>query len=91
MNKVVIRTVLVCFAIPLVLFCVSFIRQPGYNDFVSGLGLAFSVAGLLYIIPGIILAIIKQSRSVGQGILLSVALLLLIGFTFCSIHPPRFN
>ncbi len=66
MNKTIIRTLLVCIGIPLAFFFLSFISQPRASDIAPELGLAFSLAGLFYIVPGIILALIKSSRDVGK-------------------------
>ena len=91
MNKTIIRTIAVCIAIPIGFFVIFFAPNPRAADIMPGLGLAFSIAGLLYIIPGVVLVISKRSRQIGQGVLLSVALLLLVGFSFCSMNPISFQ
>lgn len=85
MDKKVLKTLLICIAIPLVFGGIGSVGQS-VGDVPIMLGLSFMVAGLLYILPGIILAIIKDQRLVGMGMLLSSAVLLLIGFSLCNIR-----
>ena len=89
MNKTVLNTLLVCIAIPLVFGVVGSFDSFGELPII--LGLAFVIAGLLYILPGIILALIKERRQVGKGMLLSSAVLLLIGFSLCNMQPLNFH
>jgi hypothetical protein len=93
MNKTILRTLLICIAIPVGLFFISFLLNPSANDALLVLGLILFLAGLVYIIPGIILALVKddRTRNVGKGMLLSVALLLLVGFSVCSTQPISFQ
>lgn len=90
MNKTVLNTLLVCIALPLV-FAVFGSLDGNTGDIPIILGLAFVIAGLLYILPGIILVLIKERRQVGKGILLSSALLLLVGFSLCSMQSMNFH
>jgi hypothetical protein len=43
--------------------------------------------GALGLIPGLGLACVKQSRALGQGILIGCGIMLLIGFAICSNLP----
>ena len=93
MNKATIRTMAVCIGIPLLLWIFTFVSSPSASDTWTVLGLIFICLGLLYIIPGIVLVLIKDtnSRNVGKGMLLSVALLMLVGFSVCSVNPVSFH
>lgn len=93
MNKTILRTLLICIGIPLGLFSISFLLNPSAHDLLTVLGLLLCLAGLIYIIPGLILALVKdeRTRNVGKGMLLSVALLLLVGFSVCSTQPISFQ
>jgi hypothetical protein len=90
MNKQVLNTLLVCVAIPLVFGVLGSIGG-NVKDLPIILGLAFVIAGALYLLPGIILALIKDKRFVGMGMLLSSAVLWLIGFSLCSTQSINFQ
>ena len=92
MNKVILRTLLICIAIPTVLTLMA-MTTGGFraNEILPSFGIAFFIAAILYIIPAIILTIIESSRKVGQGMLLATGVLLLVGFSFCSTQPISFH
>ncbi len=83
MKKETLITIAVCFILPILFTLATSVGNT--KDFFQILGLCFFCAALIYIIPGIILAIIESTRKVGMGILLSSALLLLVGFSVCSM------
>ncbi len=91
MNKKLLTTILVCIGIPLVLYLVGSIGSGSFDP--SGLGVSFFLAGALYFIPGLIISLIRNpsSRDIGKGMLLASALLILVGFSVCSMSSINFH
>lgn len=61
------------------------ILASGGGDSGALVGLAALILSSIYLILGIILTIIKESRNAGMGMLLTAGIMLLVGFTVCSI------
>ena len=93
MNKTTLTTLSICVGLPLLLWFLTFISNPSAKDVWSVLGLIFLVLAFLYLLPGFILVLVKneRSRDIGKGMLLSVALLMLVGFSVCSANPVSFH
>jgi uncharacterized membrane protein len=84
MNKVSKTTMLICssvFGIIAIAILVS-----GEKDSGAFVGLAALLLSLIYLVLGIILIIIKESRNAGMGMLLTAGIMLLVGFTVCSMN-----
>ncbi|HMP94596.1 MAG TPA: hypothetical protein PKD90_17075 [Phnomibacter sp.] len=95
MSKAMKTTLLVCCAIPFgfgLMFAIQeFLSGTSRNESIPIFGLCFIIAGAIYILPAIILAIINNTRQVGLGMLLASGLLLLVGFSLCTIQPVNFH
>ena len=83
MNKVVKKTLIICSVI-FGIIAVA-ILADGSSDSGAIVGLAAVLLSFIYLILGIILTIIKESRNAGMGMLLTAGIMLLVGFTVCSI------
>jgi uncharacterized membrane protein len=83
MNKVSKTTMLICSSVFGVIAIA--ILAGGGGDSGAFIGLTALLLSLIYLIVGIILAIIKESRNAGMGMLLTAGIMLLVGFTVCSI------
>lgn len=83
MNKVFKTTMVICSAVFGVIAIA--ILAGGGGDSGALVGLAALILSFIYLVLGIILTIIKESRNAGMGMLLTAGIMLLVGFTVCSI------
>lgn len=83
MNKVFKTTMVICSSVFGVIAIA--ILAGGGGDSGALVGLAALILSFIYLVLGIILAIIKESRNAGMGMLLTAGIMLLVGFTVCSI------
>lgn len=83
MNKVSKTTMLICSTIFGIIAIA--ILLGGGGDSGAFVGLAALLLSFIYLILGIILTIIKESRNAGMGMLLTAGIMLLVGFTVCSM------
>lgn len=91
MNKKVLRTLLVCCIIPPVIGLMFFMSDPRKSEFFPMMGLSFLTGFIILILPAILLTIIQSSREYGKGMLLACGVMLLVGFSLCSIQPLNFH
>jgi len=60
----------------------------------SKMGLGFFIAGFIYLQPGLIISVLKDTNGyaqVGKGVVLASAILMLLGFSMCSVSPLSFH
>ena len=77
------KTLLVCLSIYGIIG-VGFLLY-GDHERIPMIGLSGLLISIGYLILGLILCIPKESRTVGQGLLLSAGIALVIGISVCSI------
>jgi hypothetical protein len=78
-----IRTAIITILIvQVIVFIIS--ASDGWRGYYRVTGAWNFVLGALGLIPGLGLALVKESRAVGQGILIGCGIMLLIGFAICS-------
>jgi len=69
----------------------AYVENGRFNyDYLTMFGLVNLVLGVLGLIIGVIFSIFKE-QSISKGLLISSALLLLMGFLTCSVFPMNFN
>lgn len=56
----------------------------GWRYYYRTMGSYNFILGLFGLIPGLTLALIKESRAIGQGILIGCGIMLVVGFAICS-------
>ncbi len=83
MNKPAKTSLLVCSLI-FAIIAILFLLQGG-GDAGAFIGLVALIFSAIYLFVGIILILIPDARDVGKGMLLTAAILLLVGFAVCSV------
>jgi hypothetical protein len=81
--KPAFRTTIIAILLVQVLVCII-VASSGWNSFVRTFGLYNFLLGLFGFVPGLTLALIKETRAVGQGILIACGIMLVMGFATCS-------
>jgi hypothetical protein len=70
---------------------IAFAVNKGFNDeYLTMFGLINLILGIVGLIFGVIFSIAKE-ETISKGLLISSALLLLMGFLTCSVFPMRLN
>jgi hypothetical protein len=86
MNKVV-KTMLITIGINLLaglLICLPAIRSNGNDGDIIGASLIITAGLLIQLVMGLVIAASQKQRKTGQGMLLAVGILFVIGFAVCS-------
>lgn len=72
-------------------FLVALLMTGGFNkDLGTFFGLANLILGIIGLVIGVIFSIAKEENT-AKGLLISSALLLLMGFLTCSLFPMNFG
>lgn len=87
MNKPAKTSLLVCSLI-FALIALAILVMGRGNDVGAFIGLGALIFSAGYLFLGIVLIIIPDTRDVGKGMLLTAAILLLVGFAVCSVALP---
>jgi hypothetical protein len=90
MNRKFFLSLLACIALPSLVYVMY--TGAGRTNW-PGLGLAFFIAGFVYLQPGLIISVIKDTKGykqVGKGVVLASAILMLLGFSICSVSLLSF-
>jgi hypothetical protein len=75
----------------LISLILALVMNRGFNNgYLTMVGLINLILGILGLILGVIFSIARE-ETISKGLLISSALLLLMGLLTCSVFPMKFN